>query len=322
MTIERFKSMAPTIQTNIDRIALALVGTTDNGGLIGQISRDLSEIDDKYQIAFERFKSAIEEAQQISTFRSTLLSMVWDALPIPSLPQTMITAGRMEGAIADAAESAAGTALGETGYSSMIIDRLQPGQATGTGPMDGSSFSASLARQLLDLHRFATDLLRLKLRVEGLVRSISRSPTFGRENPFLLPNSRSLGAFVDGWPNLLNRLQQTLAEVRITQQKLSAAHRVWAGRNGAITLEGYLWILWTASLSDHSTLDEDPIEARLKRTRLIGNPSVLAVDFGRWTSTNDTFVAWQHARGLRPGIESAFQNYNVPAIRTYPSVQG
>jgi hypothetical protein len=315
MSVQRFNTAAPIINSNLSRIALELAGTTENGGLIGEISTYLADIDEKYQLAYGRFTHVLEQASQLDAFRSTLISMLFDVLPIPGLGTAIVKATRMEGHIADATTSLADSAFGQTDYTSTILRRIQPGAPTGPGPVDGS-FSSSMREQILDLHRFATRLLRLKLRVEQLSSIASGNHgAHARGGPSLRPDaSRHIDLFLSGWPDLLNNLEQTLTQTRAMRNRLEVAHRTWAGRTGASVLESYLWIVWTASLSDHSILDNDLIENRLAGLRLIGNPSVLAVNFGSWTSTSDTYLAQQRARGLRRNVENAFRDYVVPAF--------
>jgi hypothetical protein len=319
MSIQRFNSAAPIINTNLSRIALELTGTTENGGLIAEISRYLADIDDKYRLAYERFTHTLEEASQLDAFRSTLISMLFDVLPIPGLGTAIVTATRMEGHIADATSSLADSAFGQTNYTSVILRRIQPGAPSGPGPVDGS-FSSSMREQILDLHRFATRLLRLKLRVEQL-SSIANGVqgAHARGGASLRPDaSRYIDLFLAGWPGLLNGLEQTLVQVRSVRNRLEVTHRTWAGRTGASVLESYLWIVWIASLSDHSVLGgsifDSLIADRLEGLRLIGNPSVFGVDFGSWISTEDTYLAHQRARGLRRNVENAFRDYIVPAF--------
>lgn len=86
-------------------------------------------------------------------------------------------------------------------------------------------------------------------------------------------------------------------------------------------MEKGIWILWISRLptSDSDMLDLDAIENHLNNLGIIGAPSVLGVDFGRWTSkedeTNAIFAAIPHAARIR----RLFNNLQAGNVNTLTS---
>lgn len=80
-----------------------------------------------------------------------------------------------------------------------------------------------------------------------------------------------------------------------TLQEQSAAWQV----PGTAELEKKIWVLWIAELSDGDVLDRDEIEDHLHRIGALGPNSLLGVDFGRWTSSDEEQEAISAARRLK-----------------------
>ena len=90
----------------------------------------------------------------------------------------------------------------------------------------------------------------------------------------------------------------------------SAANSLDPNDYSSPDMERDIWILWMGQLSDPSVLDLDEIEDYLHgRINILGEGSVLGVDFGGWTSSDDEQAAQSAAESHASEIRERFSQF-------------
>lgn len=109
-------------------------------------------------------------------------------------------------------------------------------------------------------------------------------------------------------------LQLLDAELVSAREQLASLQQASASWRVPSTseLEGSIWVVWIAQVSDPDVLDRDEIENHLHRIGVLGSSSLLGVDFGGWTSAEDEQAAIAAARTRRAQLESAANPSGAP----------
>lgn len=206
------------------------------------------------------------------------------------------------------------------------VEAAAAGAVQGLGLTDVAG--ADLEPGGLDPHVLSSDIWQ---RLSGLYRSTLGVQRHTQYLPLLLGNTEyALGQFrlLDAGapadmsrPDLIDmattlhrsaaHLQQLNTELRQRLQDLDklGAQVAAAPRFAARQMEHEVWIMWMAGLSDSQSdiLDLDEIEDHLTAIGVLGEGSVLGVDFGRWTSKDDELEALSAARSQAGAIQERYR---------------
>jgi hypothetical protein len=114
----------------------------------------------------------------------------------------------------------------------------------------------------------------------------------------------------NNWPNFNRAMLRLLSAMNRAESRLFLTAESWPLGN---RFEKMLWIVYLSTLSEDQSevIDEDEIEDRLAELRIIGNPSILGLDFGSVTWLRDTIMAVRRAQNFRPQILSALNTFNL-----------